>query len=533
MPAASDAAPIISLDEIARTHARDFALSDEQLFRHASQQQDMAFTPPSDYQLSKLLGENMYTSIWLAEQLSVRRNVVLEQLRDLDSDHREEFIASVRAKASVDHPLIASVYEAINDEDHCLFTREWLPGENLASLMERGFTMKPPQLAHIIKRVAEASIHLEDRGTATEILTTSHIYLNDQNVLRLSNLAKSGTRSEQSSARDMAELGATLLPLMEPNTSGYTRVQTLLYWMTGKDPEHIMQWKEIRHYADQIEQQLATPVVPMHTTRHPQLTVVKKSNSTPLFLGIAAAVIALLAILILTNKQKSDKAPQTKLDGPILVPEGMYPGPDGNQNKIRKFWMSSHEVTIGEYREFLESLKVLDEEQRKVFDHESQPPTKISHEIDDWSAIVAAAEKGQVWKSRLLTLNCPVFGVDWWDAHAYCEWKRARLPSQEEWYAAMRLQTNDPLTLKPTAWGDVQSLDKNGAGFFGMAGGVSEWTRKPASDPSNPLGAKLWVVIGASYAKTANGSQAREWIQSRDLRRDDVGFRIAYDHLPE
>lgn len=493
----------------------------------------MSFEPPSDYQLNKLLGENPLTNIWLAEQRSVRRNVVLEQLRDLDSTFREEFIASVRAKASVDHPLIASVYEAINDQEHCMFTREWLPGENFTVLKERGFTVKPTQLAHIIKRVAEACLHLEERGVATDALTLSHIYLNEQNVLRLSNLAKSGLRNEDTSANDMAELGVSLLALMEPGESGYTRVQTLLHWMSGKDPDHLMQWKDVRHYADQIEQQLAAPVVPMQTSRQPQLTVVKKKSMTPVVLSVSAAVFAALAIFILSQKQKQQRSTLTQLEGPILIPEGMYPGPDGNQNKIRKFWLSSHEVTIGEYREFLESLKVLDGNQRKIFDHESQPPSKTNHEIADWTEIITAAEKGEIWKNRILSLNCPVFGVDWWDAHAYCEWKRARLPSQEEWYAAMRLQTQDPLSLKPAAWGDVLSLDKNGAGFLGMAGGVCEWTRKPASDPSNPLGVRQWVIIGASFAKTANGAQAREWISNRDLRRDDLGFRIAYDHLPD
>jgi formylglycine-generating enzyme required for sulfatase activity len=493
----------------------------------------MSLEPPSDYQLSKLLGENQRTNIWLADQLSVRRNVVLEQLRDLSSEHREDFLASVRVKASIDHPLIASVYEAINDDDHCMFTREWLPGENLSSLKERGFTLKPAQLAHVIKRVAEACMHLEERSIPTDEMTLSHIYLNEQNVLRLSNLAKSGIRDDQTSARDMAALGSHLLPLMEPGESGYTRVQTLLHWMTGKDPQHIMQWKDIRHYADQIEQQLAAPVVPMHTSRQPQLTVVKKKNPLPIILGVIGAIIAAVILLVLSQKQKQEKTTVTQLDGPILIPEGMHPGPDGNENKIRKFWLSSHEVTIGEYREFLETLKFLESDQRKIFDHESQPPTKLSHETESWTEILAAAEKRGIWKNRTLTMNSPVFGVDWWDAHAYCEWKRARLPTQEEWYAAMRMQTLNPLSLKPTAWGDVVSLDKNGAGFFGMAGGVSEWTRKPASNPSNPLGARQWVIIGASFAKTANGAQAREWTNNRDLRRDDLGFRIAYDHLPD
>lgn len=493
----------------------------------------MSFEPPSDYQLSQLLGVNPKTNIWLAEQLSVRRNVVLEQLLDLDSEHREDFLASVRAKASIDHPLIASVYEAINDDAHCFFTREWLPGENLSALVERGVTLKPAQLAHIIKRVAEACMHLEERGTSTDELTLSHVYLNEQHVLRLSNLAKWGNREDHRSADDMAEMGSHLLPLMEPGESGYTRVQTLLHWMTGKDPERIMQWKDVRHYADQIEQQLAAPVVPMHPSSQPQRTAGKKNQRQLVIVGIVVAIIALVTMFFVSQKQKPEKTTIAQLDGPILVPEGLYPGPDGNENKIRGFWLAAHEVTIGEYREFLESLKVLDIGQRKIFDHESQPLTKLRHETENWTEIIAAAENNGMWKNRVLTLNSPVFGVDWWDAHAYCEWKRARLPTQEEWYAAMRMKTHDPRSLIPAAWGDVVSQDKNGAGFFGMAGGVSEWTRKPASDPSNPLGARLWVLIGASFAKPTNGAQAREWINHRDLRRDDLGFRIAYDHLPE
>jgi formylglycine-generating enzyme required for sulfatase activity len=76
----------------------------------------------------------------------------------------------------------------------------------------------------------------------------------------------------------------------------------------------------------------------------------------------------------------------------------------------------------------------------------------------------------------------------------------------------------------------VQSLDRNNAGFYGMAGGVSEWTRKPAHNPSNPLGPREWVLIGASYAQPENGALAREWTMNRDLKRDDLGFRIAYDN---
>lgn len=494
----------------------------------------MSFLPPSDYILTKLLGENPQTCIWLAEQVSVRRNVVLEQLRNTQRSDREEFLAAVRAKASVDHPLIASVYEAINDEDTCFFTREWLPGDNLAHFMANGVVLKPAQVAHIIKRIAEASMHLEERGTATSLLSTNHIYLNEHNVLRLSNLAKAGNRSENASRYDIETLGQQLPTIVEPGATGQTRLQMLMHWMTGADPEHILQWKDIRHYADQIEQQLATPIVPLQVTTGKSVSPIKKNSAFPWIIGTAAVLCIALVVLVL--KQQNDTpsiVTPEPLSAPILIPEGKYATPDGGQAFVRKFWLSAHEVTIGEYREFIQALDTMEREQRKSFDHESQPPGKVSHEPEDWYEIIAAAEQGQVWQDRKLTLQVPMFQIDWWDAHAYCEWKRARLPTQEEWFAAMNYKTPQPTALKPGAWNEVQTLDQNGAGFFGMAGGVSEWTRKQAKNPSNPLGAGQYVIIGASFEKTANGAFAREWTNNRDTKRNDLGFRVGYDHQPE
>jgi hypothetical protein len=39
--------------------------------------------------------------------------------------------------------------------------------------------------------------------------------------------------------------------------------------------------------------------------------------------------------------------------------------------------------------------------------------------------------------------------------------------------------------------------------------------------------------MGASYATPQQGALAREWNPDRNVRRADLGFRIAFDHLPE
>jgi hypothetical protein len=47
------------------------------------------------------------------------------------------------------------------------------------------------------------------------------------------------------------------------------------------------------------------------------------------------------------------------------------------------------------------------------------------------------------------------------------------------------------------------------------------------------MAGKKPVVIGASYLPPQGGAMAREWVESRSLRRPDLGFRIAFDYQPK
>ena len=84
-----------------------------------------------DYRLKEMLAENAISRTWLAEQVSISRPVLLEELRPERMDQQEAFLADVRAKAAVDHPLIGSVYEAVAGNDRCFFTFELLSGATL------------------------------------------------------------------------------------------------------------------------------------------------------------------------------------------------------------------------------------------------------------------------------------------------------------------------------------------------------------------------------------------------------------------
>lgn len=482
-----------------------------------------------DYRLDALTGESPLTLTWQAEQASIRRPVLLFELKPSAFDRRDQFLADIRVKAAVDHPLIGSVYEAVSNEQHCYATLERLPGTSLEARMNARQSLKPAQVAQILRRVSEAAMNLEAANISSAPLATDDIFLDDHGVVRIANLARAGERPPGRSADDILTLGRTLPPLVADGRPGASRMVTLLAWMRGENLGRTMTWAEVHSYTEQIEQQLMEPPTPQ-TAAPPTARAVARKSPLPAVLGGIAVVFAIGIGLMAMKGGNNGKGSSGKLPPPVVVLAGEHPAPDGGTGKLpQAFSLSGHEVTIGEYAEFLAALAGLTEDRRKTYDATGQPAEKVGHEPDGWTAMFSAAKAGGQWEGRAMSRDCPVVNVDWWDASAYCTWKNCRLPKQEEWYAAMRQNLADPASLRPAGWGPVQDVpptDRTPAGLNGMAGSVSEWTDSLALNPANPLGEKGWVIIGGSFLKSASGATTREWVDKRDIRRPDLGFRV-------
>lgn len=484
-----------------------------------------------EYRLKELLAENTLTRTWLAEQVSVSRRVLVDELRPEQADQRGAFLANVRAKAAVEHPLIGSVYEAVAEPGLCFFAHELLPGATLEDRRRASEPLKPVRLAHILRRIAEAHLHHETLGQSTSPFGLENVHLDEHGVIRIENLAIAGPRAPEQSADDVIRLGALLVELIADGQPGTTRMLTLLGWMRGEGVSAPIRWDQVRDISTQIEQQLTEPPPPASATK----SAVKSAKKPPVALIAGAGVLALVAVLGLALRMRPEpkpKLPVSKLPDAILIPGGKHPTPDGTEEELHAFRISAQEVTIGQYAEFLETLETLAKDQReRTFDHENQPADKTSHLPDDWAALFTAAKGNGTWNGRDLTLDCPVVGVDWWDGSAYAEWKQARLATQEEWFAALRKDVAVPSALVPAAWIPVtsQTPDRTPQGLVGMAGSVCEWTRRPAPNPANPVGDRKWVIIGGSFMKPGSNALTREWTDDRSLRRPDLGFRIVFE----
>jgi formylglycine-generating enzyme required for sulfatase activity len=248
----------------------------------------------------------------------------------------------------------------------------------------------------------------------------------------------------------------------------------------------------------------------------------------------------------------------------IAIPAGPFLYQKKERRNLPAFWISRDEVTIGQYADFISSLK---KGLTNSCDHAEQPKTKTSHIPLKWSETYAAAKAGATFNGQTMSLNTPITQTDWWDAYAYARWKGQRLPTEEEWEKAAR---GDNGLLFP--WGDQPAKDKanlgddydaNGTkggakdgynlwaptdrkgadispyGVHDMAGNVSEWTAsefKGEPWPAHPdfPDLRVPVVRGGHFAlKSSNDLlTTRFFAESANEITLARGFRTVSDTAP-
>ena len=371
-----------------------------------------------EYRLKELLEENSITRTWLAEQVSVSRRVLVDELRAEATDHREAFLAEVRAKASVDHPLIGSVYEAVAEPGICFYAHELLAGTTLAKRLAEKRTFLPTRISHVLRRVSEANIQLEMLGFATSPLNLDSIYLDDQDVIRLKNLTVAGPRDTNQSSRDIVYLGNAIVSLVAADQPGTTRVLTLLSWMRGLGVDAPIAWPQVRDLCMQIEHQLADPLSILTPTRAG--SIVRKKPIASIAVATFIAIVTIIVLAMQLRPPKVTAPVRTSLPPPILIPAGQYPTPDGLEKELTAYQISAHETTISQYSEFMARLEILATSHNETFfDSPDQPESKKSPEPNDWSALLLAAKSNKTWNNLTVSLDTPVVGIDWWDAFAY------------------------------------------------------------------------------------------------------------------
>jgi len=247
----------------------------------------------------------------------------------------------------------------------------------------------------------------------------------------------------------------------------------------------------------------------------------------------------------------------------ILVAGGVYrQGSDAPQAtaeerpahavRVSDFRIGRHEVTVGQFRRFVETAGYRTDVERAggALDIDPAMGTLVRRPGISWRT-----------PGYPVADDLPVTWVSWNDAKAYTSWlagvtgRAFRLPTEAEWEFAARDRgrserwsgTSDRALLGEVAWHDrtssgrphpVGKLRPNALGLYDLSGNVWEWCEDgfrrypetaapledPAGDPSSPyraLRGGSWRVDAATVTTTyRNGYRA-------DYAHSSIGFRVA------
>lgn len=217
----------------------------------------------------------------------------------------------------------------------------------------------------------------------------------------------------------------------------------------------------------------------------------------------------------------------------------------------RPFLMGATEVTVGQFRRFVEATKYVTEAEQYGF---GDLPGKV---MDDK---VTDAQKQKNWRKPGYAVpeDSPVLQITWNDAAAYCQWlsshekKTCRLPTEAEWEYACRAGTttqysfgDDHNELPKYGWHTRNSGNKshpvarllaNDFGLFDVHGNVVEWcgdwydekwyAKSPPNDPTGPITGTTRVVRGGDWLFTASNCRSAYRLHALPtLRTPLLGFR--------
>jgi formylglycine-generating enzyme required for sulfatase activity/CheY-like chemotaxis protein len=521
-----------------------------------------------NYKILRLLGEGKWGSVYEALQISMNRPVALKVLApklQQNPANKEQFIADARAKARVQHPLILSVYEAGEAGPYCYYTIEHVDGSNLPDYILKGGTVDDPLALQLIRVAAEGLSHLNLQKISHTPIDADNLYVGADNRPRLGNLATQ-QESHPETQREILSLSQIVRKALPNGQASDPGLQGLLHRMSVPGGEGFLSWGALLQAVKALEPK----VVPKDALQMSAQDVAairaveesKRRQKRSLIMYCAASLVMLSVLLGLTYAVFF-RTNERDIAALVEIPGGDFIYQDGEKMNLPTFWIDKYEVTIGQYAKFLAFIKNNPGEERQ-YEHPAQPRGK-SHTPKDWDVYYgrakAALQKYRNAKGIPIDLNCPVFGVDWWDAYAYAKWRGRRLPSEQEWEKAARGTDGflypwgnefDPKKCNSASdynidpriggkidgyayWSPVDALtgDCSPYNVYGMAGNLSEWT------DSWDISKKYPIIRGGSFHSVDKDNQpdVKTTKRYKEAYPEEVyeylGFRTATSEPPK
>ena len=464
-------------------------------------------------------------------------------------------VAALMARAS--HPNVQAVYQAGEYEGHDFFAREKWDMPSLAELITAGETIDPRLAAQIIHVVGSVIIFWDSHQFPHTMVGSADVSLSPQGVIKIANCVDPVQPSTPPGLTDLRVLASTLDSLLPSPEQLPERLNSLLSVIRNGPVPLAQVVGEAQSLDIDLAPEREIEISEEHQIAEKAIEVERRKQRITQYVSFGVFGLLVMIVGYFVYGQFLADPPSRLFNEMVKIPAGDYMYQDGQATMDHTFYIDKYEVTMGQSLNFLRAVtKAGTDEQWR---HPSQSPKKDPfHQPLDWENIFKCIKYQKPYNKEMLTLDDPVFNIDWYDAQAYAKWAGKRLPDEHEWEKAARGPKGN---LFP--WGNTFALmannaaapqgvdrfslpahflmivdqmpeDKSPYGVYNMAGNVSEWTDNIV--PSEKISSQNVAVIRGANFKT--NSEERVMLTHRNTdyvpgTRDFwIGFRCVSDTPP-
>jgi serine/threonine-protein kinase len=163
------------------------------------------------YQIIERLGKGSMGMVYRAKQTSVDRIVAIKVLLDALAQNKEfikRFEREAKIAAKLSHNNIVNAIDAGHVNGHHYFVMEYIEGETIKDILEKGKVFEEKVAVEIILKVAEALKHAHERGLIHRDIKPENVILTKDRNVKLADLGLARPTADEKWA--MAEAGMAI-----------------------------------------------------------------------------------------------------------------------------------------------------------------------------------------------------------------------------------------------------------------------------------------------------------------------------------